>query len=141
MLRVKNGLIALAAGGLLTPLVAACGNSAFVVKGSLTVPIDDPDATEVGSTCLGQGGFDDIAGGAQIVIKDDKGERVAVGRLDNGKVEEHSSGLPGLLSCRFPYSIPDVPDDGDIYTISIGSRDDYSFKKSEAADLQLSLGG
>ncbi len=116
--------------------LAGCGSSDFEVKGTLTLPFGDEGATDVGARCLGQGGYADIARGSQIVIKNDKGKRIAVGALGDGTIERQDAGW----LCHFAYSIKSIPSDGDLYTIAIGNRDDYTFKKADASDLSLTLG-
>ena len=128
--------IAVAAAGSLLATLNGCGGGSFDVKGTLTLPFGNQGATDDGSLCVGQGGYDDIAGGAQVVIKNGGGKRIAVGSLEDGRIEKQSSGW----LCHFRFDVADVPGDGNIYTISIGSRDDYSFKKSDASDLDLALG-
>ena len=127
---------------LLMATLAACGNSGFTVKGTLDLTSIDGiqgDGEDAGASCHGQSGYDDIDEGAQVVIKDGDSKRIAVGSLGAGTLMTSITDAE-TPRCEFTFKVKDVPDKGSIYTIAIGNRDDYTFKKSEASSLALSLG-
>lgn len=116
-------------------LVACGGDSTFTVKGTLAITDTSSVVNEpVGSSgCEGSSGYDDLASGANVVIHDADGKKVALGLLMPGKLQDDGS-------CEFSFEVEDVPDSGDLYAVAIGHRDPYDFKQSEAGSLALSIG-
>src|SRR3569832_507388 len=96
-----------------------------------------------GQFCSGENGYDDIEGGRQILVKNNKGEILATGELGQGegvktgigeKLEQTAieAGLGTPLKCQFPITIENVPQ-VDFYTIEIGRRGGMTYT---AKDLQ-----
>ncbi len=96
-----------------------------------------------GQFCSGKNGYDDIEGGKQILVKNNKGEILATGELGQGKgvktglgenLEQTAieAGLGTPLKCQFPITIENVPQ-VDFYTIEIGRRGGMTYT---AKDLQ-----
>lgn len=125
-------------------LVAGCGSggddkpaakkpeSSFQVRGTFTIA-DDSGVSIEGGTCEGTSGYDDLAGGAQVTVRDADNKTVALGTLKVGHPVTGSS-------CVFEFQIDDVPDSGDLYSVEVSHRGQVSFKKADAGSLDLSVG-
>ena len=85
-----------------------------------------------GSHCTGDGGYSDIAAGAQVVVTDAAGATVAVGRLGEGSwVGAH---------CEFPFAV-DVPSGSEFYGIEVSHRGVVQYPRRRLADpIVLTLG-
>lgn len=60
--------------------------------------------TKTGSTCAGDGGYDDFNEGTTVTIKTGAGEVLALGSLDAGTVS-----VSEPTTCRFTFTEDDVP--------------------------------
>lgn len=107
-----------------------------------------------GQFCSGENGYDDIQGGRQILVKNNKGEILATGELGQGegvktnlseKLEQTATeaGLGTPLRCQFPITIENVPQ-ADFYTFEIGRRGGMTYTAKELQQkgwkIELSLG-
>lgn len=90
--------------------------------------------------CEGEGGFDDIREGAQVVVTDNSGKKLGIGSLEAGKLPEEESS-PLDFSCEFGFTVTDVPEGKGPYSVEVSKRGDFAFTESEATNLQLSIGG
>jgi hypothetical protein len=115
----------------------------FTVAGSLT--LKDPGGVfyvsdgSTGDSCTGKGGYDDVRRGATVVVRNSRGEKLALGALDVGFLTEDSSEyLPA--PCVFDFQVRDVPVDGDLYSIEVAHRGEVNFTSDGAASLTLTLG-
>lgn len=119
-------------------VVTGCGSDPLTVRGHLTLTDSDINwlvGTEVGdgNACEGMGGYDDIAQGAEVVVRDSQGDRVGVGHLGAGKGA-------GESSCRFAFSVSDVDSDSKLLSVEITHRGEITFKRAEAGAVDVSLG-
>ena len=122
-------------------LIAGCGSDeaavpaepkTITVQGSLLLLTSDLFwATD--TECTGSEGYDDIAAGAQVVIRDESGKSIALGRLEPGE------GVSDV-ECRFPFSIDDVPAGQGIYSVEVSHRGEIAFEEKDAQELALTLG-
>lgn len=119
--------------------VAPEGLSECIVE-SEELMAEDCDPTQ-GSNCDGSDGYGDIATGAQVTVNDNAGATVAIGELGQGTLAEDAPGwsFGEPFVCDFPIVVTGVPDSGDIYSVSVASRDPFSFSKEESGDLALTL--
>jgi hypothetical protein len=90
-----------------------------------------------GSPCTGQGGYDDLGNGTQVVLTDEKGGTLSTGRLSPGQFDG--------LGCTFSFALEEVTR-SDFYglTVGSGSRGELQYSYEELADgdwsVQLSIG-
>lgn len=127
---IRVGIGALAVAGVVVGVVAVVGTSSkFTVQGVISLGHYNGEAGE----CAGSSGYEDIAGGAEIIIRDSKGDRVGVGELNTGRFQPGSK-------CTFAFKIPDVPDHGSLYSIEVGHRGEVTFKKGDASSIALTVG-
>lgn len=106
----------------------------FDVSGEMALYDFDGNILRYQGTCSGYGGYDDMDVGAQVTIRNAKGETVAVGALDEGRPE-------GRGTCIFPFTVEDVPAGESIYSVEVSHRGEISFKEEDAeVGLSLSLG-
>ena len=90
-----------------------------------------------GRSCTGEGGYDDLGAGAQVVLADDTGTTLSTGRLSDGEFDG--------LGCVFSFALEDVTR-ADFYSLTIagGGRGQLQYSYEELADddwsLQLSIG-
>jgi hypothetical protein len=146
----------LALSGLLA-VVAGCSSHQTDIPADLisiegavfTVPISpdvrgdllDPTSELVdGGDCRAARGYDDISEGAQVTIRDSKGEIVAIGTLSSG-VQTGSEGYTmrdwdsDLPICAFQFSV-EAPSGLGYYSISVGNvnRGEVTFAEEELTE-------
>jgi hypothetical protein len=83
-------------------------------------------------------GFDDLATGAQVVVKDASGTVIATSELESGVLVAAGDSL----GCEYSFTLTDLPD-GSFYGIHVGdsTRSDVQFGKAEMqAGPTISLG-
>jgi hypothetical protein len=85
------------------------------LKGTFT--LIDSDISRSASGCAGTGGFSDVKQGMQVVVKNQKGEILALGELDS----DNYSGEHANVVCEFPFSVRDIPR-AEFYEIEVGRR-------------------
>lgn len=87
---------------------------------------------QVGSQCVGDGGYSDIAPGAQVVVTDDTGKTVGVGSLGAGSwIGSH---------CEWPFEV-EVPDGSAFYGVEVSHRGRVQYPADELAEpITLTLG-
>lgn len=93
----------------------------------------DAGVENYGGDCVGTGGYDDIRGGAQVVVRGPSGDKIALGHLDAG--EPRSS-----VECVFPFTVEDIPIINGIYSVEVSHRGEVSFTQDDAQSLDLTLG-
>lgn len=103
----------------------------FTASGHMT--LIDSGVETFQDECFGSGGYDDMAAGTQVVIRDADGKTVAVGELGPGTPESS-------VTCVFTFNVRDVPAGSNIYSVEISHRGEISFSPDEAENLELSLG-
>lgn len=107
----------------------------FDVSGLLLL-INGASSNDDGS-CSGSDtfGYGDITEGTTVVILDSSGNKVALGKLESGKVR------PALTACEFPFTIEGVPSGEPVYSIEVANRSGgVDFTEDEADDVTLTLG-
>jgi hypothetical protein len=135
-------------GSVLT--ASACGGTspaakaqALTVTGSVqTDGITWRDGARVGESCTPDAGTDDLTG-AQVVVADDAGKTLAIGKVAEGKFTKTSTGA-GLAimkgPCSFGFKVANVPAGLAFYTVTVGSRGSQKISGSEIAQpLDLTL--
>ena len=98
-----------------------------VITGTFTLYDDDfyvvtRDGPSKGD-CWGQGGYDDIGIGLDVIIKDGTGTIIAKDELWPGKKTDRNE-------CTFPFYVSGVPS-ADFYEIEVGRRGSLVFSRSE----------
>ncbi len=73
--------------------------------------------------CLGKGGYSDIADGASVTLRDEKGTILGAASLREGM-------LAGA-GCNFPFTLTDVPDTATFYAVTISHRGEISKSHAE----------
>lgn len=139
---VTAAVIAAGAGGyfLLRP------EATMTVSGTLS--LTDPSGIDWGTpdepraNCIGEGGYDDIAAGASVVIRDGGGKTVAVGHLEPGTTVMDKD-LAIATQCDFPFTVNNVPDGSDFYSIEVTHRGpvNYPHDRLASGGVQITLGG
>lgn len=134
---------------LLLALTTSCGSESdsasdsLTVRGHLTLEATDiawsAGGEGVGNGCQGSGGYDDIAEGATVVVRDAKGDRVAVGQLGPGEGVDANLGIEAAY-CRFAFKVPDVDSDSKILSVEVTHRGEITFKRADAGAVEVTLG-
>jgi hypothetical protein len=90
-------------------------------------------AASVGGPCKGLGTFNDLLGGAPVVVTDQNGTTIATSALDIGKVADSST-------CEFAFFVPDVPK-AESYRFAVGGRPvlDVAYDDLSAQGWQVTL--
>jgi hypothetical protein len=104
------------------------------VRGTLT--LRDPDAGYGIYTqeCIGEGGYDDIAPGAQVTVTAPDGTVLAVGHLGaGGTVGGDGSRIGG--SCVFPFEVAGVPAGRGLYGIEVSHRGVVVYQESDLSTV------
>lgn len=123
----------------------------FTANGTVTVPADvagmldaSPDRTiTLGAACTPSPGFDDFTQGAQVLVSDPDGEKVAVGVLGSPTVVQRATDMVKDARCQFTFAIPDVPGGRNLYSVHIGNtfRGEQTFSQGELyIGVSLSIG-
>lgn len=147
--------IRLGLGAVAVLLVAGCGGSdkngsdpgstgsTFTASGSLML-IGGAD-TLSGNSCEGSDmfGVGDLTEGANVTITNGKGEKVALGHLEKGRIVDLPDGYqapPGLKkACEFPFTIDNVPAGSPVYSIEVVNRRTVDFTENDADSLKLTV--
>lgn len=116
------------AGGVAIALIAAVvllvtltgGSSSHTVTGHLILT----DADTATSSCVGQGGYDDITQGAALTILDENGTVIGSGSIESG-VNTNTD------ECSYAFSVSGVTDAAKFYHFKISHRDGPSVSHSE----------
>ncbi len=102
--------------------------------------LDDNAKWKDGQPCSGDGGFQDMRAGADVVVKDASGATVALGALLDGKGFKRDS---GAVACQFSFPPLDVASDSAFFEVSVSHRDGVRYSRADLADagiLSLTLG-
>lgn len=95
--------------------------------------VSAPD--KIGDTsCVGTGGYSDIAEGASVIVTDGGDKTLGVGHLEAGIY------LDGTNACIFGFEVDGVPADKSFYGVTVTHRGNVQFSKSEikhGPDLSL----
>lgn len=117
-----------------TKPAATATSETFAVYGTLELRGDAEVGAPVGSPCSGAGGYDDIHGGAQVVVRDATSKEVGLGELADGMRNEAGW-------CQFVINMRGVPlGEGEIYKIEVSGRGEIAFNLEDSESLELTLG-
>lgn len=133
-----------------TPTTATPSTPAdFAVSGFVDVPVDEtmtklvnPDMQDQGS-CGVSDGYDDIRGGAQVIVTDAAGTTVALGNLDPGRVQTtDAEKTVANANCRFAFVITGIPAGSKFYGVEISKRGrvQYAAERLNGQTLELTIG-
>lgn len=104
------------------------------LSGTLTLSAYNPQWKDVGQSCQGTGGYQDIRTGAQVVVTDPAGKTVALASLSSGRV------VTPFEECRFDFGVG-VPTGLAFYGVAIGNRKPYQVNGDVVSSpLALTLG-
>ncbi|MGY4867315.1 DUF732 domain-containing protein [Mycolicibacterium elephantis] len=110
----------------------------ITVTGSISLKDESPNyyypaIVVSGATCSGAGGYSDIDAGAQVTVKNGKGDILTTTFLEPGK--------GGRYMCTFAFSF-EITEGEDRYVVSLGRRGDmgYSFADLKSNGVTLTLG-
>lgn len=128
----------LATTGLAMVLAASlvgCGKSPIKIEGDFILN-KVPKYAEIGEACAGERGYDDIQEGAQVTVRDSKGETVAALRLSKGLAFSTTNGnYPD--ACHFDI-IGEVPDKGsDFYAFEVSHRGEVTVEPIEEDGVKV----
>lgn len=159
-MRTRRGIAVGVAAAVVTAFTAAsCGEESAPAESSTSEAEEQPETVDVygtltltdrsavnyalngtkGEECWGEDGYDDIAGGAQVVIRDSDGTKVGLGELDTGALTEDSDRFYAA-PCLFPFAVTDVPagdDAGAVYSVEVAHRGEVSFSLGDMVELTL----
>ena len=82
-----------------------------------------------GDECYGRNGFNDIMGQIPVIIKNESGTVIAVGKTETGKQpEEHSA-----VRCIFNFRVENIPKSL-FYSVEIGQRGGETLSRQQLED-------
>jgi len=118
----------------LSLLIAACGDAgatpvAHTITGTFTLEQTDKYVTKTATGCAGNNGYDDIADGLGVTVKNESGTILGTGSLV-------SQALPTTIlstKCVLTFSVSGVPDTATFYTVTVGKRGDTTSSHAEMA--------
>lgn len=120
-----------------TATTTATDPASFAVYGSLEMPIHETVYDSMGRTCAGDGGYDDIRAGAQVVVTDADGGTVALGELSQGRMD----GSVPDATCQWRFTVADVPAGAGFYGVEVTHRGALQYTEQELrSPISLSLG-
>ena len=109
-------------------------SSKFIVQGSVFINgVGSGDPTDLtanysyldpGSNCYGINDFKDIDGNASIVVSDDSGHTVAIGRFSGSKDSNSTV-------CTLDFTVKDVPAGLKFYSVAVAHRSSQKFTEAE----------
>lgn len=109
------------------PTSSPTSDPASTLQGVLTLGSDAIGSWFEGEPCAGGGGYDDLAGGAPVVVRDATGTTVAQGELGPGELRilPQPAGTSFMVGrkaeCDLPFRLT-VPATSDFYEVTIGNR-------------------
>lgn len=106
------------------------------VSGQLTLSL--PNFEWNPGVCSGRGGYDDLTGGAQVVVTDNTGATVAMGSLGDGNPRLDPADSSRAIACVFPFAVG-VPAGKGFYGIAVAGRDRVQVKEADLADVKMEL--
>lgn len=88
--------------------------------------------------CFGRDGYDDLVGGASVVVTDASGTTVGVGQLRTGLAVVGSDNRASV--CNMGFSVYNVPTGKGFYAIEVSRRGKVTFHEAElASPVQLAI--
>ena len=145
--------VLLAAAALVLAL-AGCGASAPAATAPLTKATKKPLPLLVRGTfslslpgfvwnpgvCTGTGGYDDIDADTTVVVTDNAGTTVAIGKLGAGQPVRDPDDPSRAQTCMYTFDIPNVPSGRHFYGIEVGHRGRVQFTEAQLGErVQLEL--
>lgn len=125
-------------------LLPGCGTSTsqtFTVRGELDLVGESSSAwlndAQTGGACYSASGYEDVAQGVAVTIRNGQGDKVALGRLSGGTTADVSK-TPRV--CVFRFKIAGVPLGSEVYSVEVSHRGEIDFKRADAGSLALTLG-
>lgn len=94
------------------------GEETHVIQGEFTLL----DSDTASNDCVGTGGYNDIAPGVSVTVRDGSGSTLATGRLGEGEA------LTGL-GCTYKFNV-EVPDAA-FYRVEVSHRGELEYSKAE----------
>jgi hypothetical protein len=117
----------------------------LTVHGTMSVPekitLNSMNAS-LGERCAADDGYDDIAVGTDVTVKDNDGHTVAIGELGSGTLVGDASDWTNRL-CSFPFTVTIDDATSDFYSIKMGrvSRGEVDFPVAKLTrPVRLSIG-
>lgn len=93
-----------------------------------------------GALCWGDGGYDDIDGGAAVTVTDQNGTVIGAGQLGPGSYVVGNLEAGKLPKCVFGVVVPGLPTTPTFYGITVTHRGTIQFRRDELDGFVLSLG-
>lgn len=87
----------------------------------------DGDRPREGARCSGSRGYEDLTGGAQVVVRDQAGTIVGSSRLDDGGIVLLGGDLP---ACILPFTVPGVATSTH-YTVEVSHRGGVTYSHDD----------
>lgn len=92
------------------------------ITGSITLAAYDGYFGDSSGVCIGKGGYDDLRGGANVVVKDGKGAIIGSSKLGTGSRVVN-------VGCQFPINVS-VPD-SDFYVLEVSHRGEQTYSRAD----------
>lgn len=109
------------------------------VSGQFTLEL--PDFQWNPGECGGRGAYDDLVTGAPVVVTDNAGVTVGMGKLGDGDPELDPSDSTRAIACIFFFAVGDIPTGKGFYGIEVGGHGRVQFTEAQLAaeSVQLEL--
>lgn len=117
----------------------------FLLRGTVTLPYDSDSALSTpsaGAGCFAPSQYDDVAAGAQVVISDESGTRVAIDTVSEIGEVWFVGGAMTAPYCRYTFDVYNFPKTVTLFTVQLGSlfRGDETFSLAQAQEsIDLTL--
>lgn len=122
LIGVLCGAVALCLVPVVIAVVAAFPGTT-TVTGDVTVTGNtSASLSGSGGSCYTYGGYDDIAYGTTVTVRDPADAIVAIGSLDAGTAESGS--------CVFDFTVPDVPESS-FYSVEVSKRGPLTYSSAD----------
>lgn len=133
---MKHMLVAAAVVAVM--VVTACGSGGMELNGTLKLGYGSWGG---GHDCYSVGGYADIASGTPVTVYVDN-KIVAMGALGPGTGEmdpNYPTAAAEDGQCVLPFTLSDVPIDGEFFEIEVGNRGRVPFSTTDAASGSIDL--
>ena len=146
-MKILSCLVLLLAVGPTTACGGDSGGDTFTTSGAVSAigvskaQVLAADGATDGDDCQGAGSMAAFDEGAEVVVLDADGSKVAVGDLSAGKIPEGSSELEqlGFSMCEFTFEVTDIPASDGLFTLQI-DESETTFKQGDKT-LEVTIAG
>lgn len=102
------------------------------INGTVTLGSGDHRSNANSTRCWGNGGYDDIVEGTDVVVRNGGSAVIGTSSLDAGVRIEHTEdfGNYSYWQCRFSFAVP-VPADSPVYVVEVSQNRERTYSNAD----------